>query len=230
MSDASQATRSSMTATDSSLLTRSEIYTQRFGYAMSDVAGQLLFTCISFYLLKFYTDIAGLSALVAGNILLIARLIDAVDAPVWGIVFERVRSPWGKSRPWFMWLCVPFAVMGILTFATPDLSMSNKALYAGGVYILCSVLYTGINTPVTSILSSLTRDPQQRLILTSFRMVGSKVGVLIVNATLLPAIAYFGSGNDKHGILTATVIYAIGSVTLFLRSKNALRNHLRITR
>src|SRR5437773_1651833 len=97
----------------STVLTRSTIYAQRFGYAMSDVAGNLLFTSISFYLLKFYTDIAGLSAFVAGNILLIARSIDALDAPLWGIVFERVRSRWGKSRPWFLWLCIPFAVSGI---------------------------------------------------------------------------------------------------------------------
>src|SRR5438105_1291522 len=88
-------------------------YTQRLGYAMSDVAGQLLFTGISFYLLKFYTDIAGISALAAGNILLIARLVDALDAPLWGIVFERVRSRWGKFRPWFLWLCIPFAVTGV---------------------------------------------------------------------------------------------------------------------
>ncbi|HEX2584626.1 MAG TPA: MFS transporter [Steroidobacteraceae bacterium] len=199
-----------------SSLSRREIYTQRFGYATSDTAGQLLFTCISFYLLKFYTDIAGLSALVAGNILLAARLIDALDAPLWGIVFERVSSRFGKSRPWFLWLSIPFGIAGVLTFATPDLSESNKVIYAATTYILCSVIYTGINTPVTSILSSLTRDPKQRLVLTSFRMVGSKVGVLIVNATLLPCIAYFGSGDDKRGIFIATIIYATGAVILFL--------------
>lgn len=202
------------------------IYAQRFGYATSDTAGQLLFTCISFYLLKFYTDIAGLSALVAGNILLAARLIDALDAPLWGIVFERVRSRWGKSRPWFLWLCIPFGVTGVLTFATPDLSMSNKIIYAATTYILCSVIYTGINTPVTSILSSLTRNPQQRLVLTSFRMVGSKVGVLIVNATLLPCIAYFGHGDDKRGIFIATTIYAAGSIILFLVAFTTLEEHV----
>jgi len=209
-------------------LTQRTIYRQRFGYATSDVAGQLLFTCISFYLLKFYTDIAGLSALVAGNILLAARLIDALDAPLWGIIFERTKSRWGKSRPWFLWLCVPFGVAGVLTFATPDFSESNKVIYAATTYILCSVIYTGINTPVTSILSSLTRDPQQRLVLTSFRMVGSKVGVLIVNATLLPAIVYFGNGNDKRGIFIATTIYAVGAVALFLLAFATLEEHVKV--
>jgi sugar (glycoside-pentoside-hexuronide) transporter len=201
-------------------------YTQRISYAASDTAGQLLFTVISFYLLKFYTDIAGLSALVAGNILLLARLIDSLDAPLWGIVFERVHSKWGRSRPWFLWLCAPFAVSGILTFATPDLSATNKAIYAGATYIVCSVLYTGINTPVTAILSALTHDPRQRVVLTTFRMVGSKAGVLIVNATLLPCIAWFGRGDDKLGIIRTIPIYAAGSIALYLIAFRNLRERI----
>jgi Na+/melibiose symporter-like transporter len=191
-------------------------YTQRFSYAASDTAGQLIFTVISFYLLKFYTDIAGLSALVAGNILLLARLVDSLDAPLWGIVFEKVHSKWGRSRPWFLWLCAPFALSGILTFATPHLSGNHLAIYAGATYIVCSVLYTGINTPVTAILSALTNDPRQRVALTTFRMFGSKAGVLIVNATLLPCIAWFGRGDDKLGIMRTIPIYAAGSIVLYL--------------
>jgi len=201
-------------------------HTQRFSYATSDTAGQLLFTVVSFYLLKFYTDIAGLSALVAGNILLIARLVDSLDAPLWGIVFEKVHSRWGKSRPWFLWLCVPFAVSGVLTFATPELSGGNKAIYAAATYILCSVLYTGINTPVTAILSALTNDPRQRVVLTTFRMFGSKAGVLIVNASLLPCIAWFGRGDDKLGIMRTIPIYAVGSIVLYLIAFRNLRERI----
>jgi len=201
-------------------------YQQRISYAASDTAGQLLFTVVSFYLLKFYTDIAGLSALVAGNILLIARLVDSFDAPIWGVVFERVHSRWGRSRPWFLWLCVPFALSGILTFATPDLSPSNKAIYAAVTYIACSVLYTGINTPVTAILSALTNDRRQRVVLTTFRMFGSKAGVLIVNASLLPCIAWFGRGDDKLGIIRTIPIYAAGSIALYLLAFANLRERI----
>jgi len=91
-------------------------YPTRFSYAASDVAGQLVFCFISFYLLYFYTDVYGISAGTAGTILLVARLVDAVDAPLWGIIFEKTDSRWGKSRPWFLWLCVPFALFGVLTF------------------------------------------------------------------------------------------------------------------
>ena len=93
--------------------------------------------------------------------MLVARFIDAADAPVWGIVFERTRSRWGRIRPWFFWLCGPFALFGILTFVTPeDVGANTKILYAAGTYIIVNILYTGINTPVTAILAVLTTDPR----------------------------------------------------------------------
>lgn len=191
-------------------------YATRFSYAASDVAGQLVFCFISFYLLYFYTDIYGISAGAAGTILLVARLVDAIDAPVWGVIFEKTNSRWGKSRPWFLWLCVPFAIFGVLTFVTPDLGQNAKIAYAAGTYVVVSILYTGINTPVTSILSSLTPDPQERVTLTCWRMYGSKLGVLIVNLTALKMVAWLGGGDDRRGFMLAMPIYAVGSVLLYL--------------
>jgi sugar (glycoside-pentoside-hexuronide) transporter len=191
-------------------------YTKRFSYAASDTAGQFVFCFVSFYLLKFYTDVYGISAAAAGTILLLARMLDAVDAPVWGIIFDKTRSRWGKSRPWFLWLCVPFATFGVLTFLTPDLSYAAKVIYAAVTYIGCSILYTGINTPVTSILSALTSDPHERLTLTCFRMFGSKLGVLFVNLTALKLVDFFGHGDQRRGFMMVLPMYAAGSVLLYL--------------
>ncbi|HEX3626715.1 MAG TPA: MFS transporter [Verrucomicrobiae bacterium] len=191
-------------------------YTERFSYAASDTGGQLIFAVISFYLLKFYTDVFGISAAAAGSILLIARCVDAIDAPVWGIIFDKTRSRWGKSRPWFLWLCVPFATFGVLTFLTPNISYHAKIVYAGATYIICSILYTGINTPVTSILSALTPNPNERVTLTCFRMFGSKLGALLVNLTALNLVQFFGHGNDRKGFMIVMPIYAAGSILLFL--------------
>jgi sugar (glycoside-pentoside-hexuronide) transporter len=192
-------------------------YSTRFSYAASDVAGQLVFTfIIGGYLSKFLTDIYGLSAITCGTIIAIARWIDAVDAPVWGIVFDKTRSRLGKSRPWFLWLCVPFATFGVLTFQTPDLSHTAKVWYAAVTYIVCNILYTGINTPVTSILSGLTADPQERVTLTCFRMFGSKLGVLIVNLTALKMVQWLGQGDDRRGFMLALPVYAAGSIFFYL--------------
>lgn len=195
----------------------------RLSYASSEVGGQLIFCVISFYLLKFYTDVYGISAAAAGSILLLARLTDALDAPMWGIIFDKTHSRWGKSRPWFLWLCVPFGLFGTLTFVTPNLGHNAKILYAGATYVLCSVLYTGINTPVTSILSALSPDSQERLTLTSFRMFGSKAGVLIVNLTVLKLVATAGHGNERLGFMRVMPFYAIASIVLYLIAFRNLR-------
>ncbi len=191
-------------------------YTTRFSYAAADVAGQLLFCWVMWYAPYFYTDTYKISATTVGTILLLARWVDAIDTPVWGVIFDKTRSRWGKSRPWFLWLSVPFAMFGVLTFLTPELGYNAKVAYAAVTYIGCNVLYTGINTPVTSILAALTSDPKERVTLTTFRMFGSKLGVLIVNLTGLEMVRLLGHGNDRRGFMLAVPIYALISVMLFL--------------
>ncbi|HEU5395811.1 MAG TPA: MFS transporter, partial [Verrucomicrobiae bacterium] len=192
-------------------------YTKRVSYAATDFGGQLIFQfIIGGYISKFFTDIYGITAYAAANILLLARWVDAVDAPVWGIIFDRVHSRHGKYRPWFLWLCLPFALFGVLTYLAPSLSYNAKVVYAATTYIITSVLYTGINTPVTSILTTLTTNPQERITLMSFRMYGSKLGALAVNLFALNLVAKLGHGNDRVGFLKTLPIYGAGCVVLFL--------------
>nr|WP_048716799.1 MFS transporter [Bacillus sp. 522_BSPC] len=122
---------------------------RRISYALTDTGGNLLYCIISSYLLYFYTDVFGLSVGVAGTLLLIARLVDAVDAPIWGMIIDRTKSKYGQSRPYFLWMSIPFAVFTILTFVTPNLDGNTKIAYAATTYILAGICYTGIATPIT---------------------------------------------------------------------------------
>lgn len=72
---------------------------QRISYGSLDVAGNLLYCFGSTYILYFYTDVAGISLAVAGVILLLARIVDGIDAPIWGIIIDKTRSRYGKCRP-----------------------------------------------------------------------------------------------------------------------------------
>jgi sugar (glycoside-pentoside-hexuronide) transporter len=139
------------------------------------------------------------------------------------MVFDKTNSRWGKNRPWFLWLCFPFAIFGVLTFCVPNIDGPTKAWYAGVTYVICSILYTGINTPVTSILSALTPDPKERVMLTSFRMFGSKAGVLAVNATAFPLVKLLGKGDDRLGFMLTMPIFAVVSVVLYLLAFRNLR-------
>ncbi|MGC4074106.1 MAG: glycoside-pentoside-hexuronide (GPH):cation symporter [Nibricoccus sp.] len=191
-------------------------FATRFSYALPDIGGQLLFGWVMWYLPYFYANVYGLSALAAGWIVAVARGVDAIDAPVWGMIFDRTRSKWGRHRPWFLWLAAPFAIFAVLTFVTPDLSYGAKIAYAAVTYIAVNILYTGINTPVTSILSSLTADPRERVTLTTFRMFGSKLGVAVVNLTGIELARTVGGGDERKGFMIVLPVFAVIACVMFL--------------
>lgn len=200
----------------------------RFSYALPDIGGQLLFGWIMGYLPYFYANVYGLTAAAAGTIVFIARFVDAVDAPVWGVIFDRTRSRWGKCRPWFLWLCGPFALFGFLSFFTPDVGYNAKVAYAAITYIVFNVIYTGINTPVTSILPALTTSPHERVTLTTFRMFGSKLGFAIVNFTGIDFARRIGNGNDQKGFIIVLSIFAVVSVAMFLLAFRNLKEVVKV--
>lgn len=189
---------------------------RRISYALTDTGGNLLYCIISSYLLYFYTDVFGLSVGVAGTLLLIARLVDAVDAPIWGMIIDRTTSKYGQSRPYFLWMSIPFAVFTVLTFVTPDLDGNAKIAYAATTYILAGICYTGIATPITSILPNLSSSPNERVVLNSFRMVGGNVGNFLAVTFTLPLAALLGNGNDQKGFPLAVAVFAVIAVIMFL--------------
>ncbi|WP_125581607.1 MFS transporter [Levilactobacillus cerevisiae] len=202
---------------------------EKFSYAQLDTAGQLVFTMISSYLLYFYTDIAKIPVATAGVILLVARLFDGIDAPIWGTLIDLTNSKWGRARPYFLWLAVPFSLFGIMTFWAPQIGLNGRIWYCAITYIITGILYTGLNTPLTAVLPLLTPDPGQRLKLNSWRMTGSQLGVLIVNALTLPLVAFFGGGSDTKGFRITITIFAILSAVMTLFSFAHIKERVQVT-
>ena len=196
---------------------------QRLAYASTDTAGNLLYCIISGYLLYFYTDVFGLSVGVAGTILLCTRFLDAFDAPIWGFIIDHTKSKYGKSRPYFLWLSIPFALATVLTFTTPNLTGSAKIAWAVITYITAGVLYSGISTPITSILPNLSSDADERIVLNSYRMTGGNVGYFLAVTFILPMVGILGRGNDRAGFTRAVAIFAVIGVILFLFAFTCLR-------
>ncbi|GJM76046.1 hypothetical protein HMSSN036_82620 [Paenibacillus macerans] len=165
---------------------------------MGDTASNLVFTIVTTYLMFFYTDVYGLNVAAVGTLFLVARLIDALDGPIFGVLIDRTSTKWGKSRPYFLWLSIPFGVVAILTFMTPDLSATGKIVYAYATYIALGILYAGVNIPLSSLLPSLTSNSQERTVVNTYRMVGGQTGAFIVNAAVLPLVAFW-AGQPAAG-------------------------------
>lgn len=201
---------------------------EKFSYSFTDLAGNMLYVTITSYIMYFYTDVFGISVAAAGMVLLIARFVDAISAPVWGSIVDHTHTKWGQSRPFFLWLAIPFGIATVLAFLSPDLSATGKVWYAGITYILAAgIIYTGIQTPINSILPSLTSDSNERVVANSFRMVGGAIGSFLAGAAILPMVAFLGNGNDRLGFPLAVGIFAVVAIILlFTAFKNLKEKHV----
>ncbi|MDD9147937.1 MFS transporter [Sporolactobacillus sp. CQH2019] len=188
---------------------------EKVAYSFTDLAGNLLYVTISTFIMYFYTDVATISVASAGLILLVARVFDGVSAPIWGSIVDHTHTKWGQSRPYFLWLAIPFALAVFVAFLAPNLSSTGKVWYAGITYVLAAgIVYTGIQTPITAILPNLTTDHTERINANSFRMIGGLVGSILTSTFCLPLVAFFGKGNDKVGFMWTLGIFGLIAIVL----------------
>ena len=101
---------------------------EKIGYGFGDMASSMFWKLFGSYLMIFYTDVFGLPAAVVGTMFLITRVWDSAFDPIVGIIADRTHSRWGKFRPYLLFLAIPFGLIGILTFTTPDLSDTGKLI------------------------------------------------------------------------------------------------------
>lgn len=187
----------------------------RVAYAGTDAAGNLLYCTLTSFINFYHTDVFGISIGTAAVIALIVRVINTATVPLWGIAIDKTNSKYGKSRPWFARLAIPFAVFMALTFFTPGLSGNAKVAYAAFTYLTASILYTGISTPITAILPNLSNDSYERTKLNSFRMIGGNVGYFITATFTLTLVSLLGGGDRQRGFCLTVLVYAVISAFMF---------------
>ncbi|MBT9671129.1 MFS transporter [Secundilactobacillus kimchicus] len=178
-------------------------------YGFTDMAGNLLYTLVGSYMLYFFTNVFGLDVGTAGALLLLGRFIDALGAPVMGVLVDHTHSKYGKNRPWFLWMALPFTLSIWLLFTTPSLDGAMKIVYAGVMYIIAELAYTAISTPITSVLPNLSANSNERTSANSIRMVLGNVGNFFAVTFVIPLASIFGRGNDRRGWSLAVGLYAI---------------------
>ncbi|WP_088839377.1 MULTISPECIES: MFS transporter [unclassified Listeria] len=201
---------------------------EKVSYGLGDTASNLVFSMITMYLMFYYTDVAGINIAAVGTLMLVARVIDAFDSPIFGILIDKTNTKWGKSRPWFLWLCVPFGIFAVLAFSVPDTGDSSKLIYAYVTYIVLGILYAGINLPLGSLLPSLTTDPQERTVANTCRMMGGQFGALIVAFGGLFLVQLLGGGNAQRGFTLTMVLFASAAILMFLTTFANTRERVNI--
>ncbi|WP_166333062.1 MFS transporter [Sphingobacterium chungjuense] len=192
---------------------------EKVAYGFGDFASSMFWKIFSVYLLFYYTDVFGISAAVVGTMFLITRIWDTALDPIIGIIADRTDTKWGKFRPYLLWVSIPFGVIGVLTFTSPDLSLTGKVIYAYVSYTLMMMVYSAINVPYASLMGVMTSDIKERTTLSTFRFIFAFAGSILVLATAEPLVSLLGQSADgidaQRGWLLVMVVYAIIAVVLF---------------
>ena len=197
-------------------ITQKLSFKEKFSYGFGDLASVLYWQTFMLYFTYFYTDVFLIPAGAAATMFLVSRIWDGVNDPVMGIIADRTKTRWGHFRPYLLWLCVPFAIVGVLTFTVPDFDPQGKLIWAYVTFILIMMLYTGINIPYTALLGVISPNSDERTSVSSFKFLFAFAAGIIVSATLLPMVKAFGGGNEAKGFQLSFVVYGIAAVIFFL--------------
>jgi len=200
---------------------------EKIGYGFGDLASVLYWQTFMLYFTYFYTDIFLIPASIAATMFLVSRIWDGVNDPLMGIIADRTKTRWGKFRPYLLWMCVPFALAGVLVFTVPDFGMTGKVIWAYATFILIMMLYTAINIPYTSLLGVISADSNERTQVSSVKFLFAFAAGTIVSATLLPMTKSLGGGNDAKGWQQSFIIYGIAAVIFFLITFKSTRERVK---
>ncbi len=190
-------------------------WVSRLAYGSGDAACNIALGMMSSILILFYTDYIGLDPAAVGLVMLIARFVDGAVSLVVGWLAEKTRSRYGKFRPWLLWSAVPYAVSLVLLFTVPMAEQTAQLIYIFVVYNLCTaVLYNTINIPYGGLLYAMTRDPQERDMLSTVRMSLASVGRLLAVCGTLPLVQLWGGSQSAW--TWASAIWAAAAMLLLL--------------
>lgn len=189
---------------------------EKVGYGMGDMAANFVFQALLALQLSFYTDTFGLTPAQAGTMFMVIGLSMAMLNPVMGIVADRTSTRWGRFRPWLLWTALPFGLIGVLTFSTPQIALGAKIVYAWATYFLLRLIYTMNNVPYASLTGVLTGDPDERTSITSIRLIFANSAGFLVQSLAIPLVAFLGKGNNARGYQLTMGLFSMLSVVLFL--------------
>ena len=188
-----------------------------FCYSFGEVGSQLSWYMINSYLTIFYTDIVGLTASAISLIMLIARVWDAINDPMMGVIADRTRTRWGKFRPYLMFASPFLAMFNILTFTVFPVQGVAKAIICLVCYIGAGMAYTAICVTYGGLVNLIARDSQVRMNYTACRATGASVIKMILSAVAMPMILFFSQSDvaNARGYFWTTVVCSVAMLPCF---------------
>ncbi len=174
----------------------------KLAFGAGDLGPAVATIIASFFQLFFLTTIAGLPPGLAGTVLLIVKIWDAVNDPVIGWLTDRTNTRWGRRRPWLLFGALPFGFFFFLQWIVPPFDTPGKFAYYLLIALLFDTAFTIVNVPYTALTPELTRDYDERTSLNSFRFAFS-IGGSILGGVLHQIIVARFPDDPQTGYLVS---------------------------
>ncbi|SDN05681.1 glycoside/pentoside/hexuronide:cation symporter, GPH family [Fictibacillus solisalsi] len=194
---------------------------EKVSYGFGDFGNGFMFDLGQIYLLKFFTDVAGIPAAFAGTIFLVSKLFAAITDPIVGssIDYRKNIGSRGKFRPYLLIGSMVLALLTILIFLSPDLSTTGKLVYAYATYMLWGLGYSFVNIPYGSLGAAMTQNADDRTSISTFRQIGSLGALFITSVAVMPILVKFD--NPKVGYPVVMGLFAaIGVIWFYVCYRN----------
>lgn len=183
-------------------------FAERLSYGLGDMGTSLAYNMASGFLLFYYTNVVGLPAAGVGTVFLIARLLDAVIDVVVGIAVDKTRSRWGRTRGYFLFTALPYALVTVALFHVPAWSEGAQLAYAFVTFKALGILMSVQAIPYTALMPMMTLDTSERLKLSGMRSVGTSISVVLGTAAVLPLVGLFGGTDQQRGFQSVAMLFA----------------------
>ena len=164
-------------------------------YGLGDAGTGLVATQLGFYLFPFFTGVAGLPAFIAGSLLMVIKVWDAINDPLIGWLSDHTKTRWGPRLPWMLWASLPLGISLAAMWWVPTGTTAEKTSYYILIALLLMTAYTCVNLPFAALSTELTEDTFTRTRLNAARFTGS---ILAGLSGLVIAAKLLSSGNEGY--------------------------------
>lgn len=194
---------------------------EMYSFCLAAMGQGMIYAMMSSYISDYYLNVLQLTPMFVLLLMLLARIWDAINDPLMGMIVDRRTTKHGKMRPYIIYAAIPIGVLTVLMYLSPNLEKRELMIYSAVVYVVWGMIYTMADVPFWSLPNVLTPDADERgrviSIGRTFNGVGSAVPevLFLVIGLTLPKILGTSDGldyNKKKYLIMAIVTVVIGIV------------------
>ena len=211
---------------------------EKFAYGLGAVGKDMVYMLSASYISIYFLDVMGISAVAIGILLMVARVFDAFNDPLMGVLVAKTKTRWGKFRPWLFIGTVTNAIILYMMFTIPPtLDGAGLIAYASATYILWGVTYTMMDIPYWSMIPAFTESGKEREGLSAFARSCAGVGSALISIITVMSVGALGKalggttdyeinrlGYSRFALIIAVLFVVFITITCLLIKEKSTVN------